>query len=77
MKIPRTGQVYINSNIGKRIFNDWRAAAATLELEYGVWIEVDTEYDANYMIRIYFRVMDHEFESVQDLKKGLENKVLL
>jgi len=77
MKIPKKGNVYLHSNISKRLFSDWRAAAATLELEFGVWIEVDTEYDINYMTRIYFRVMDHEFESVRDLKKALENKALL
>lgn len=78
MKIPKSEHVYHNSNTAKRLFNDWRAAAAQIEMEYGVWVAVKTEEDTNTIVtRIYFLAMEHEFESLRDLKKALENKAFM
>ena len=78
MKIPSKSHIYHNSNIAKRLFIDWRNAAAQMELEYGIWIEVETEEDAQTALsRIYFKVMEHEFDNLKDLKKALELKAFI
>ncbi len=78
MKIPPEQCVYANSNFAKRLLQDWRSAASQIELEYGVWVEVQIEENSSTSLtRIYFIAMDHEFESVRDLRKALDNKAFM
>lgn len=77
MKIPKEQHVYYNNNVARRLLQDWGDAARQIELEYGVWIEVKTEDDNNVLSRIYFKVMEHEFENLRDLKKALEMKAFI
>jgi len=63
----------------------WRDKAVELSMEYGIFIDTIIEREnrkgrrqSSYSItKIVFKAMDHEFESLIDLKKALENKALL
>ena len=77
MKIPLTAQAYRGSDLVNRLTTDWKAAACKIELDYGIWIDVRATWDNNFMSRIYFLVAEHEFDSLQALRRALRNKVFL
>ena len=54
----------------------WIETAIKLSMYYGVPIVVKTTPGAFYD-RIFFKVMDHEFDNLKDLKVALRNKAFL
>jgi hypothetical protein len=55
----------------------WREIAARIGSETGVFINVKYELDEQYIIRIYYSVMEHEFESETELRRALALKAFL
>lgn len=61
----------------------WYDTAAHISMEYGIFVEVIVSYRQNSSVKfdhidkIVFKVMDHEFESLKDLKKSLDLKAFL
>lgn len=86
MKIPKEASPDNNTTL-----EFWRAAAQKLSLETGIYIQVIGDYDQRtytydlsgntsinfWLTRIYFKVEEHEFENLHDLRKGLKNKAFL
>ena len=75
MKIPS----HANDKRRNKIVHAFDDAADKYSPEYGVFILVRGEYlndekDISKMTRIYFMVMEHEFESIRDLRKALRLK---
>ena len=73
MKIPKIG---LANNIS---FKVWEDAARQMSLETGIYIAVDFDYFPGemYVKRVYFEVDGHQFESLNDLKKAITNKLFL
>jgi hypothetical protein len=79
MKLP-VEQYYYNSDTYKKLVKLWKNNAQQLSVETGVFIEVHLEYappNNVYLMRIYFKVDDHEFEGLNDVKKAIEMKAFL
>ncbi len=65
----------------------WHDTARQISLETGIYVEVGYEYEGSGpspfgpisldMKRIFFKVKEHEFESLTDLKKAIANKAFL
>ncbi len=77
----------MSSHAISKIEELWHDAARQISLETGIFIEVKYEYDGpgpqpfgpvNVEIRrIFFKVKEHEFESLTDLKKAVANRAFL
>ena len=80
MNIPKN---YLTVKKWERIYNAWYVAAEALSLETGIFVTVQAEYRGegaeNFQkaSRLYFKLDDHEFDSMHDLKKAIENKAFL
>lgn len=74
MKITRE---YLDLEEEKYIKHLWQSAARQISLEHGIFIEAIyiREYDG--LGRIYFKVGDKEFDSLNTLKRALANKAFL
>lgn len=67
---------------GSEISDRAKIAVIDLILEYGIPIEIEEEYEveeiAGYKLRflshLRFKIMDHVFENLRDVKKALQNK---
>lgn len=87
MKIPKEWDVDSNDPL----FTRAQEILDDLYLEYGVpivmWLEESTytvppligeEPEViNYVNRLYYRIGDHEFETIRELRKALENKAFM
>lgn len=92
MRIPEEEYLTPNSKdtFGQRMIDRWEAEASRLSLRTGVFIKVGCDYYttpastttgfvsvAMYISRIYFKVMDQEFESLMELKRAIKLKAFL
>ena len=77
MKISKERQIYWDGPLASDLKGKWCLKASDMSMEYGVFIEVGWELDGEDMTRIYFKVIDHKFDSLQDLRKALEHKAFL
>jgi hypothetical protein len=63
--------------------SEWERAAIQIAMETGVLVEVGVEYETrpgymwNYLVRIFFTLNGHEFETLQELRRAIENKAFL
>jgi hypothetical protein len=77
MKIPE----HINMVDTNEYFKVWRHEAQQLSMETGIFIQVVIKYRSSsvvvYVDEIVFKIMDHEFNSLHDLKKAIVNKAFL
>lgn len=62
----------------------WQEEARRLRMKYGIYVTAQQDYEQvtatatkRRPIRIYFMVDEHEFESLNDLEKALQNKAFL
>lgn len=61
----------------------WQEEARRLRMKYGIYVTAQQDYEQGTMatatrpIRLYFMVDEHEFESLNDLEKALQNKAFL
>ena len=65
-----------------RIEKEWSEASRQIGLEHGVFVEVKKEYRGgtvfdDVLSRIYFKVGEHEFESLRELKRACRLKAFL
>ena len=85
MKIPRELGLYREGIRGSALLKMFEDGALELIFKSGIFIEVVVETvpgtspdpKKEHFARIYFKVMQHEFEGLDDLKKAVENKVFL
>lgn len=58
---------------------NWTNAADKMGMEYGIFISVGCERSVvtKNITRVYFKVEDHEFDSLRELRKVLRMKVFL
>lgn len=77
MKISSKEHVLFTSDASRKIQADWNAAAAQVSIEYGIMVETYYESEGMLLTRIFFQVMGHQFDSLRDLKKALENKAFI
>ena len=84
MKIPsdRIFSLMKGSVDYETIEQDWLKAAYQLSLESGIFIEVIVKHDRSnlgnlYLQEIVFKVMEHEFNGLSDLKRAIDNKAFL
>ena len=78
MKIPETAPGWRR----EQIVADFRVASRKYTAEYGIYIatlvifrgskKIDSEAE-----RVYFSVMEHEFEGIRDLRKALRLKAFI
>ena len=78
MKIPSK----LSDERRQLITKDYYEAARKCTLEYGVFVDVNAEYEDNFGVRgkmtnIFFSVMKHRFDGTRDLRKALRNKAFL
>jgi hypothetical protein len=88
MKIPKTENV-VNvkqGTFGGTTIHAFHNAALEMTVEYGVYVKVVAKWDGNVsdhqkefvpINEIVFEVMGHQFDSLRDLRKALENKTFL
>ena len=82
MKIP-THHIFLSGSFAyKALTEKWEKAAGELSLESGIYIEVDVKHGSTnlgnaHMIEIVFKVADHEFAGLTDVKKAIANKAFL
>ena len=80
MKISDTQ--YLGLKESDRIETEWMTSARQVGLEYGIFVEVKKDwrgintYDT-VLSRIYFKVGEHEFEGLRELKRALRLKAFL
>lgn len=82
MKIPSN---YLTESNWSKIYNLWYSAAETLSMETGIFVKVYAKYEHNNGVehnyltasRIFFQIGEHEFESLHDVKKAIDNKAFL
>lgn len=88
MKIPLNYFLGYNTSEFDKVFNLWDQHAKKLSLEHGILIDVRLEakgilvglfshVDVCEVTRIFFKIEDLEFDSLNDLKKALKNKAFL
>ncbi len=84
MKIPEELRLWINTDgRGTQLIELWKRTADQVSMEYGMLVEVKIiprPGPGSHMIdRLVFTVLDgaHEFESLNELKRALANKVFL
>lgn len=79
MKIERSKHFWSHSTEYEHLIADFKQVARQLQVEHGVFIDVCSEYceDGVIVTRVYFKVMDHEFETGRELRKALENKAFV
>jgi len=68
VKIPRANPLppgYVNA---------WHAEAAKIGMEYGILVKVvyHSNFYGNYNGRIYFKLGEHEFETLPELRKAIQ-----
>jgi hypothetical protein len=73
MKIPAHIYMHESSPTVER----WQFAADNLSMETGIFVEVKYESSVGCMTRIYFVIGDHQFDSLNEVKRALENKAFL
>lgn len=78
MKIPE----YADIRDTDPVVISWNNAAALVSMESGIFVDVIIKRRNSNMLNgpideILFRVMDHEFSGLRDLKKALDNKAFL
>lgn len=73
MKIPK------HIGLASKDLYHWKAKAEEISMEYGVYVEViyTNRGSSNHLEAIQFKILDHVFEGVKDLRKALENKAFL
>jgi hypothetical protein len=78
MKLPED-IYYPNDDSYVRLLKLWRDNAEQLSVETGIFIEVHITYPTgkNYINRIFFKVDDHEFEGLNEVKRAIEMKAFL
>lgn len=84
MKIPDQSEWFHNTS-GSHLYSAWKKTAHEIGMASGIYVSVICELhpfdaadpDGSYIKRLYFKVMDHEFEGSDELKKALENKAFL
>ena len=77
MKIPDTFDTY---NQRENISKVWVELALQIGAEYGIYVTTVTKWEGSSRFgfsEIVFRVGEHEFGSVKELRKALENKAFL
>ena len=76
MKIPDTFECY---NQRDEITKFWVELALQLSAEYGIFISTISKWSNEKfgLSEIVFKVGEHEFGSVKELRKALENKAFL
>lgn len=78
MKIPSHVHIY-DSN---PVVTGWKNAAERASIEGGIFVEVVVKYrgvgfPSSHVDEILFKIMDHEFGSLRELKKAIGNKAFL
>ena len=73
---------YLGSKESDRIEEAWAEAARQVALDFGVYIEVKKEWTDgsvfdSHIAHIYFKVGEHEFEGLRELKRALRLKAFL
>lgn len=81
MKILEEDYVTTDGPRGKQLIFTWEQAAIDIGLESGIYVSVQQEYYDGHLDllikRIYFKLMEYEFENLRDLKKAVTNKAFL
>jgi hypothetical protein len=83
MKISKEAHILhtsVPTNKGALLAKVWEDAAIQVGLDTGVHVLVKIDYWAGSggdIQRIYFQVMDHEFESEKELRRALALKAFL
>jgi len=76
MKIPKV--MNFDRAFGQKLKSIWTDAADQMSLEYGIFVELRYKVADNLVPEhIWFEVMGHQFESLADLRKALNNKAFL
>lgn len=75
MKITKDANISTSDSQATHLL--WDKTAREISLETGIYIEVVAEYENITLTEIKFKVMDHEFGSLKELKKALDNKAFL
>ncbi len=75
MKVPKG--LWIGSN--SKYYEKWNEEGIRLSVEYGVFVETEINNlnDPTIHQEIYYKVGDHRFDSLKDLKKALRNRAFL
>ena len=76
MKIPDTFIYNQRDSIAKL----WAELALQISAEYGIYVTTVTKWEGSFKFgfsEIVFRVGEHEFGSIKELRKALENKAFL
>jgi hypothetical protein len=74
MKIPK------HIHLASKDFQNWREKAQELSMEYGMFIELiytNRNNQTPELESVQFKVMDHVFEGLKDLRKALDNRAFL
>lgn len=74
MKIPK------HIRLASKDFQNWRDKAQEMSMEYGIFVElvyINRNNQTAELESIHFKVMDHTFEGLKDLRKALDNKAFL
>lgn len=92
MKIPSKHFDPSDQEGFNKFYEVWGVAATQISMEYGIFVEVKTEaefdgkkriqgryevFHPEQVIRIFFKTMDQEFESLNHLRRALNNKAFL
>lgn len=85
MRIP--ANTYMTGHAISKLEDLWYSTARQISMETGIYVDVGFEYESAGqqsfgpvsldIRRIFFKVKEHEFESLTDLKKAIANKAFL
>ena len=74
MKFPETAKIAVGSELHNRIRNTWTSMASKLSMEYGIYIFVWKEEENGFLTEYNFKIDDHYFGSLKELRKVLRLK---
>lgn len=77
MKMTKEDNVKVGTIEADDIQKIWTQAAMKLGLRTGVYAGVYVIGEEGYLSRIYFKLGEHEFDSLSDLRKAINNKAFL
>ena len=81
MRIPKDVIFNWPSEKAQRLIKNWNASAEQIEIEFGIYVKVDCKYNQSApgtpMTEIFFKIDDHEFGSLNELKRALKLKSFL
>lgn len=73
MKFSEKSNVIVNGEL----YNSWVAAANKLTIEYGIFVETWHVTNKTKVKELYYKIGDHRFECLKDVRKAIRLKSFL